>query len=407
VATAGQCVPENNECALTPAPCSPNADCFDPSNDPNDATCTCRVGFTGNGRECVASEPCAGNPCGDGRGTCTAAAAGQYTCSCAAGYVAIGNTCVCDMGGLFAARTRLVQTWSDLANLEDGTQNVDSWGLERHVYDAQGNLQIEMTSCGGQSADICGTGAPLVQPEAYGQYLPIDIWNKPSIPVTRVQLSLPNALPNQPFKTPLIAALLGMTLTDPLGPWPASRQNVQGGTVTSPTAVNGARWVDADDDGFLGVTSFAVPPGGVQADGVAPDPLTSYAATSSVCPRSNPSAPRLSYNYPPAPENLSLQRIKRVYVASRVLSSFDGQINSCDRVSGSLVGPDNGRVQLDARIAGCVRVSGSSETACGNGVLDFLDNDEAQDQRVESGSFVIQRVPQGTTCAQVRALSFD
>jgi hypothetical protein len=407
---AGACVPTTNECAAANA-CSPDATCFDPSSTAGDVTCTCKPGFSGNGTTCTAVDPCANNPCGAGRGTCTAGSAGAHTCACSTGYVAMGGTCVCDMSGMFAARTRLDSSWTKLSDqIEDGKDTSYAYSLERHTVDADGNMTIELIACGSTSIDICGLGAaPVLAAETYAQFLPVSIFNTPTMPIVKTSVNVAKALPGSPFVTPAVAALTGITLTDPSGTWPTGRKDVAGAPGFDGSAVNGAAWIDHDNDTFVGLTSYAVPPGGIKADGVAPDPIKDFGALSAVCPRMGGAHTPYAY-WPTPPEGVSLTpvRIKRFYTASRVISGYSGKIDSCDQISGDLTGPNNGKVQLDGRIGGCVRTNGSSETACPASVIDFLDA-AASSQGNVNGSFKVKRIlnPAEATCAMVRATNFD
>jgi hypothetical protein len=405
---AGRCVPMNDECAMQSV-CAPDATCDDPSNASGDFTCACKPGFSGDGKTCAQADPCADNPCGDGRGSCSVAADGGHSCSCNAGYVAIGGACVCDLSGTFAARASLSLSWDRMSNaIEPGSQTVYSYALERHTYDAQGNLTIELTSCGNTPLDFCGVGiAPVVAAEAYSQYMPVEIWELPSMPRVTSRVALPRAVAGAAFETPAIAVLQGITLKDPSGEWPSSYRDIAGTPYFDGSAVNGAAWVDQDDDNVVGVTSYVVPPGGVQVDGKAPDPPRNFGATSPVCPRTG--GPHTAYAYWPAPavgEVLPV-RVKRMYTASRVISAYKGKIDSCDAMSGDIVGIGGGKLQLEARIGGCIRTSGDDETACTSTSIDFIDS-AAESQNVDSASFVIKRMPSDVdaTCANVRAFSF-
>lgn len=100
-----------DECTAGTDDCVGLATCFDPSTAPSDFVCTCpHLGFGGDGRlsgsGCSNINECASDPCGandDGSGPsgngCTERALGGWTqpgydCSCAAGYVSNGMTCV-------------------------------------------------------------------------------------------------------------------------------------------------------------------------------------------------------------------------------------------------------------------------------------------------------------------------
>jgi hypothetical protein len=398
----GECVPNNNECDANP--CSPNAKCFDPSNTAGDVTCKCNAGYEGDGITCTATMPCAGNPCGEGRGTCNAGAAGTYTCACAAGFREVAGKCVCDLTGTFVTKQTFESSWSGETGIEDGSQTTFSWGIERHSYDAQGNLEVESISCGETQPELCGTGNVLVGREAYAQYIPANVYGKASMPVTHYEFAIPNALPGQAFSTPMTALLTGISLTDPMGAWPGARQNVAGTPDSGSNITNGARWIDSDDDQAVGISTYAVGPGGISASGDGPRPIISYGANSTVCPRNNPSAARLPFNWVPANEGLTVRRIKRIYSANRAISAIRATIDSCDAITGRVVGPnDNDQLKVDGVVGGCARVEGSGEAACSGALADFF---AGPSQLAPPGEIVIRRAPDTVDCTGARAFQF-
>ena len=115
VAEGGRCVAIGDPC--DPNPCSGHGTC---ANDAGVPVCTCGTGFTGptcasclpgwtpSGSTCLdpcASDPCASSPCAHGTCGCNSAAggvacacatgwAGPLCDRCAAGYLAVGATCV-------------------------------------------------------------------------------------------------------------------------------------------------------------------------------------------------------------------------------------------------------------------------------------------------------------------------
>jgi hypothetical protein len=406
VAFEGRCVPTNDECQRD-NPCSEDADCTDPSNTDGDLTCTCKPGFSGNGVDCVVSDPCAANPCGMG-GTCTNSGEGKYTCECEEGSREVGGKCGCDLSGTFGVRSTQTISWQDVDQfLEDGVVQTETWALHRHSYDAEGNLRIEITECGGTGFDLCSVPfPPFLGAEAYGQYTPNSVWGSETMPRTNITVNLTDAQPGAAFKTETFAMLNGIQLDDPLGEWPGDRREVAGAPESEGTPVNGATWLDPDNDGSLALTTYGVGPGGEGIDGVYPDPPKAYESRSSDCPRLE-GGERHPYAYPPAIPNgsLSVQRIKRVFTGQRATFAYDGKIDSCDVITGAVTGPDNGQLKLDTRVGGCVRENGGSESVCAAGAVDFLDQ-QPQTQNLSDGKFTLKRLSDGASCADVRAASY-
>ncbi|MDH5676530.1 MAG: hypothetical protein OEZ06_30705 [Myxococcales bacterium] len=416
---AGSCAPDLNECESIS--CVDNATCADPSNAIGDAECICNPGFAPDpdpDTACIAIDLCAGDPCGidDGRATeCTQDGPSSYSCTCAANFMPVddggGETCSCDLNGMYAIMIATDLSWSGIENVEDGAETTYSWALRNHSYTADGTLEAETIGCGGTSPDICGAGA--VAGEAYGQFLPIHIFGLSSMPSdcwngVCPSASIPYAFAGQLFQPGQTAALLGIELTDPFGAWPASRHDVDG----SP-ANNGAVWANHDEDGDDGVTIYAVPPGG--SGSLSVDPLDPYGADSPICPRADDTADRYSYAWWPGVGSgflgfPALRRVKRFHAASRIISELDGNFDSCDLITGDVIGPDNGKILSEGRFAGCVRCSSGEgancrNTSCEDALIDFYD-EQPQTQQVNGSSFVIKRVPIDTTCEEVRSMSF-
>ena len=218
------------------------------------------------------------------------------------------------------------------------------------------------------------------------------------------EISLPVALPGEPFETPPTAMLLGISLDDPLGDWPLSRQNVEGGLLPQ---TNGARWADHDSDGAGALTLYAVPPGGPGSLSV--EAAVNYTATSDVCPRAGGTP--LDYAFWPGLDGLTIRRVVRFHAASRVVSGLSGEIKSCDQIEGAVTGPNNGQLLANARFHGCMRCDTTEDAncpllPCEEPIIDFLDGQDQSLQRVDSASFVIKRIASDSTCADVRAMAF-
>ena len=271
---AGQCVPQDNEClggnTCATASCGANVQsCSDPTPACDDWVCTCNPGYHWNGSACVRrSHP---NP--RVHGSCSAGGTpGSYTCGCSAGYQFVndpatpdGEKCVCDMDGTFALRISVDLQWpATVANgfttVEAGSETTYAYAIRRHTgYAADGSLAVETILCGGTTPDICGPALPLLTGAyAYAQYNTNQMWDSQNVIGESYNWSLPAADDNGAFVTPLRANTPGVSLTDPMGDWPASRQNVLGG---SGARTNGAQWVNSDtaaSDTKVGVTSYAV-----------------------------------------------------------------------------------------------------------------------------------------------------
>lgn len=405
----GRCVPENDECSDQSA-CAPDAKCDDPSNDAGDFVCTCEPGFSGDGRSCERLDPCAGNPCGEGRGSCVSGEPGSYSCTCEPGFIELNGSCACDMRGVFALRSQIELAWSETDGLlEAGSDTVNGYAIERFSYDAAGELVIEHLSCGEGALDLCGLGsAPTIAPEAYAPYIPTTVWDLPSIPRAKSRVLDATALvPGASFASEPAAHLHGISLRDPFGAWPASRRDISGSPSFDGSSINGARWLDQDDDGFVGLTAYLVPPGG--SNDQIPPPPRAYAATSPICPRGG--GQHTPYAYLPATAESATNvwvRVKRFFTASRVIASYRGTLTSCDTISGEIVGPDGAALKNEIRVGGCIRAYGETDTACNDAAVDFLDT-AVKLQTTAKARFLLKRWPSDTaiSCNAARALAYE
>jgi hypothetical protein len=402
--------------------CDPSTGCSDPNQTDGTA---CNDGLACTPTDTCQAGVCHGsssNPCGAGLGTCAESSSGPgYTCACNSGYMAVDGTndsvsnptCACDMNGTFVVQVTTTESWTGIQFIQNASMVTSkAWSIRTQTYDASGMLTVTTDPCGGTSPDLCGTGTTATTPdlaaEAYAAFAPNSIWGTASMPHwSTPAFSITNALPGQAYVEPMTAALLGITLTDPFGAWPASRQNVLGGTGTR---TNGAAWDNADGDtDTMGVTLYDVPPGGVLSATSPFFPPEDYGSSSTACPRGTGN--RLPYAYAPVPTapppSTTFDRVKRFSSASRTISQLSGTISSCDLITGDVLGPDSGKQHTDGRIASCVIVSGSGEAACSSAEVTSLDGPSSGTHTWNTETFIAKRVTGATpTCAAVRAMTF-
>ena len=334
-----------------------------------------------------------------------AAAGDGAALTCPSGQLPVGKECVCDLNGSFALHASIPVSSAAMGPVEalNGTMHI--WSLLRQQSDASGNLTVSMNVCGQTSPDLCASAQPpvLSAAEAYAQYIPVETWDRASETPASVQLSLASPQPGAAIDTPPFAQLFGISLSDPLGPWPASFKDVQGSNGFDGSATNGAAWVDTDADGKAGVTLRIVGAGGA-ASNASSGPLQSYGSTSLECPRSNAQSPRSPYAYLPLAQGLGVKRIKALYTAQRIAFELHGTLDSCDQASGMVTGGNGGALAFHALIGGCSMVSGSGEADCTQAVVDTASaNGGVSGLKLGSGRFSWTRLSADATCADVRA----
>jgi hypothetical protein len=262
---------------------------------------------------------------------------------------------------------------------------------------------LELSTCSRIEPDLCASAQPPILPsaEAYAQYVPVETWDLGGVSPAHSFVSLTDAVAGARLDTGTFALLYGISLADELGPWPSSRRGIEGSSDFDDSAQNGARWVDVDADGALGLTIKLVGPGGASATETSGPPL-GYGALSSACPRQNPQAQRSPYAFLPLAQGIGVKRIRALHGAQRMLAELHGELQSCDRIIGELTGPNGGSLQLENILGGC---SGSSDndSGCSAQVLDAAAMGGASGLTLATGELVMARVTESTTCAQVRA----
>jgi hypothetical protein len=123
--------------------------------------------------------------------------------------------------------------------IDEGTLQTTVWELHKYEYDGQ-TVVVSKKGCGqSDSPDIY---SPYFD-ETYSSYIPVDVMDPlPLFPGEDYTLAA--ARPGDAFTTPWEAALVGMTMDDPLNdPLPAW-----------PDPVPAGYWDDSEGDGQLGLT---------------------------------------------------------------------------------------------------------------------------------------------------------
>jgi hypothetical protein len=120
-----------------------------------------------------------------------------------------------------------------------------------------------------------------------------------------------------------------------------------------------------------------------------------------------------------------IYRVKRFYVAARMISAFKGTITDCDDVTGDVIVGDvigpmpdgsdvntDGEFRSDARFYGCLRCplfssgAGCADNDCGDTVIDFYDEAPQDTQQIDSSTFIIKSLSSDLNCDQIRAETF-
>lgn len=342
-----------NECAV-PGTCAESADCTDETPG---FSCACPSGYDGDGyTSCVDIDECADstlNTCNGGEQCVNNG--GGYTCGCDAPYTQDGADCYCDLTGFWAMRQDVTTTWADVplgtsTLIQAGSYRTTVWELHRYRYDGE-KVVVDKKGCG--SAGTPDLVSPLFG-ETYGNYVPNSVWDAFAL-LKGGDVTISKALPGMAFDSPHEAAVLGVKLADPMtSAWPASR-----------SAIDLADRTDPDGDGVDGLTSWSRLPSQMTHASTTGDPK--------------------HYSY--IPISLALTGWRRsacVSSALRVVNYLDGAIETCDRITGSVVNVktegrvfDCRRAASDSTDHSCTQSDWASLVACNDAEIDTLDGQSA------------------------------
>jgi hypothetical protein len=210
----------------------------------------------------------------------------------------------------------------------------------------------------------CGIFLPDLQTtifnffQKYGIRFPDALFDKGTIPETTFNFVADVTSNPITFKTDPFAIVIGANLANAAtASWPAvSAMNLR----------------DDDHDNNPGITVIPVTTGG--------------------------------YSLPPT-DLFSGNTADLVYIATRTVSMLTGTITSCDKIEADVtIQTVNGKPGIDSTVVGCERVpaNGQSKGPCTPDEASFVDGARPQFTPAGTGHMTIVRVPDSTTCADVR-----
>jgi hypothetical protein len=234
-------------------------------------------------------------------------------------------------------------TWAGTVGTNPGAGTVHVWTRSKLTYSGNAITGVNV-ACGSQLPDIEKTpiaGGGKVQAE-----FPPTVWDDasmPTFPATGTQSSFDVKSTITITPSPV---LLGLTMADPAAAWPA---------------LGAVQATDSDGDGKLGITSVPKATGG--------------------------------YSQPPT-SLLQTAHADKLYIASRTATSLAGVRDTCDSQKGTAVVS-----AFDNHVVGC-HVAGGGE--CAKSDYEFIDQNRTV-YVVKSATYEAKVVPDGATCADVRA----
>ena len=252
--------------------------------------------------------------------------------------------CTHQTSGTQAVHIMMQVTWPGSIGTKPGSGTVNVWNRSKFSIDAANAITVTNAACGSVIPDIEETpiaGGNKVQAE-----FPAALWNSPSMPTfggTGTQTGFDVGATVTIKAAPV---LLGLTMTDPNGAWPAL------GSVTG---------VDSDGDGKIGITSV----------------------------------PKATAGYAQPPTSLlGGAKADKLYIASRITVTTNGTKDGCDTQKGPAT-----VAAFDNHVIGC-HVAGGGECAAAD--FKFIDDNRTV-YTVTSATFESKIVADAATCDDVRA----
>jgi hypothetical protein len=239
-------------------------------------------------------------------------------------------------------------SWDGSLGASAGTGTFHLWTLAKMTANGTaltGTIQL----CGNTLPEL--KLSPLVGGGTVAVDIPQAVWDSPAAPKFSTTGTLDGWNAGSTLTTAPTIALIGLTMPDPQGAWPASYT-----MVTS---------VDADMDGNPGITGI----------------------------------PKTGAGYVQTPVSTPIlgigARADKLYLASRTGVALNGKLTSCTEQSGLAT-----ISFFDSHVLGC-HVSGGTE--CTAAQVDFVDTNQTK-YTMMSGTFTSKILPDTATCADARAL---
>jgi hypothetical protein len=331
--------------------------------------CDCHDGYTGNGVTCNDVDECDdGTHDCDLGATCTNTS-GSFSCACPDHATGNGVSCTCDLNGTFVVRTETDVEWDPLVIfgvtiLSGGSDTLYSWSIRRQTQTGS-TIESETIPCGGTSQTIC---SPFFN-EAYSQMFPLDIWGRPSMPISMSTMTFVDPDPTDAFVGAQETALLGLSVSTAGTTWP-------------PLGSPNLTWIDHDDDDGDGEDD---------EDGV-----VSHAVLTGTACGNRPYAPAPLPSDPFGPRG-----VVEASIGSRAIFTYQGTLDDCSTVTGNITGPNNGKPLTNGHVLACTLDNGD---ACSADDVAELDNQATTaSQRIVNARFRMVRVANDAiTCTEAR-----
>ena len=259
----------------------------------------------------------------------------------------------CNFGGTWALKFTIPVQWSGNMGVRAGSGNIVQY--LRSARHTQGQDMVD-------ALQVCGSHVPdyrtniLAGNELFGVRFDEALFDRNTEVHGALITHLSDLSPQATYHTDWTAIQLGVSLANPItDAWPHSYRDLK-------------EVIDADGDNNPGLTvSFSDAPG---------------------------------YSNPPTLFSRQ-KRARFIFTAVRNVARSQGQALSCDRFEGTAEIPFiDGMFAVNAHALGCIKEDGSK---CSVAETSLLDKYEPSYAPAGQATVIMQRMPEGATCADARA----
>ncbi len=176
----------------------------------------------------------------------------------------------CELRGIYGSRITVEAWWGGrqlggLVDLVDPGRGTIVLHVIYHLteVDPDGSISGVAKTCGVELPPFYAT----ILCESYQPVYGTEIWGRPSIPAYPFTGTADCLHPGCTVHIDTLAALLGIDLNDPAGPWPAPTETM---SLECPTGTGADCFPDHDDDGYGGLTVTVLTEGAAPPAGICP-----------------------------------------------------------------------------------------------------------------------------------------
>lgn len=265
----------------------------------------------------------------------------------------------CDFSGTWAVKFHIPVTWRSNIGIDGGTGAIEQWALVTRRDEDGHILEETVRPCGSVIPTYRSRG--IYGGEQYGVGFPDALFDSGSLPTLAASTWLSGRAPGDSYDVPPIPLTLGIDLPSPKDfVWPKLARNLT------------QYLTDSDNDGQPGVTAYARDDGALVL--------------------------------PPVDMSKS-RRARKFHIALRNLIGARGKIISCDRFEGNVIVANvGGKAAIQSTILGCELTDSSP---CSGAHATLANTLQPSYQVGEGSRNIMVRVPDSTTCAEVRAQDFQ